>query len=342
MLVRVSVDGKRRRQRLARTLAAGFAAAALAAPAAAYGYPYPGAVAGDTAIRDPTMIVREGEPTPSDDMWILYGTFNQSRISFDRYRFSNAFGFAHAPQPWWREYSTNSTPWAPDVRYNFDGKYWMYYAMTNTGSQKSAIGLATSSNGYPGTWIDHGSPILTSNSGSPYNAIDPHLLVDYGTRRMWLTFGSYYGGIYTVEVNTSTGLPKGPTHRVAANPRYHHWIEGADLTKWGPYYYLFFSEGDCCVGHNSNYHVRVGRSTSPTGPFHDKNGNSLLNGGGTTVLASHDWVRGPGGQSIEWDPVDDRFFMLYHYWDLRKPESAGTQFGINWIDWDANHWPYVH
>jgi hypothetical protein len=32
--------------------------------------------------------------------------------------------------------------------------------------------------------------------------------------------------------------------------------------------------------------------------------------------------------------------MVYAYWDNRKPQSAGRQFGINAINFDANGWPY--
>lgn len=44
-------------------------------------------------------------------------------------------------------------------------------------------------------------------------------------------------------------------------------------------------------GTSSTYNIRVGRATSVAGPYVDASGVSLLNGGGTLVLASHDSVR---------------------------------------------------
>lgn len=218
----------------------------------------------------------------------------------------------------------------------------MYYAVSNSGSQRSAIGLATSSSGYPGTWQDKGGPILESFPGYSYNAIDPALFVDSATGSWWLSFGSHWGGIFVVRINASTGYPFGPVTQLARNPTPPHRIEGSNIIKIGSYYYLFASFDDCCQGVNSSYNVRVGRATSPTGPYTDRAGTRMLDGGGSVVLASHDWVRGPGGQDVYYDPWDGRHQMVYHYWDARKPESAGTQFGINYIDWDAAGWPYVH
>lgn len=84
------------------------------------------------------------------------------------------------------------------------------------------------------------------------------------------------------------------------------------------YYYLFWSEGVCC-GYDSSrpatgeeYKIRVCRSASVTGPFVDKDGVSCTNGGGTTVLASHGSVYGPGGQGIMTDPSAGTV-LYYHY-----------------------------
>lgn len=84
------------------------------------------------------------------------------------------------------------------------------------------------------------------------------------------------------------------------------------------YYYLFWSEGTCC-GYDQNrppggaeYKIRVCRSQNVSGPFVDKSGASCTNGGGTTVLASHGYVYGPGGQGIMADPKAGTV-LYYHY-----------------------------
>ena len=59
--------------------------------------------------------------------------------------------------------------WAPDVNF-VDGKYVMYYAASNgSGSQDSAIGVATSPTMENGTWDDLGQ-VISSKHGDAYNA----------------------------------------------------------------------------------------------------------------------------------------------------------------------------
>lgn len=68
------------------------------------------------------------------------------------------------------------------------------------------------------------------------------------------------------------------------------------------YYYLLISSGICCgyetskPAQGAEYRIIMGRSTTATGNFVDQSGKALSAGGGTTLLASHDNVYGPGGQ----------------------------------------------
>ena len=304
--------------------------AAAAAPAGAY--PMPGRVTGDTGIHDPSLLVRPSAFTK----YVLFGTGNQTRISTDRIQFTNT-GPAVAPQTWWQNFGATNF-WAPDVSVQ-NGKYWMYYAVSTFGSQKSAIGLATSLTGDPGTFVDQGL-VFQSAPGAPYNAIDPNLMVD-ASGRWWLTFGSFWRGIYTMQVSPSTGKP------TSSNPTLYHLaerptvagdpIEAPIIFRHAGYYYLFVSFDHCCQGANSDYNIRVGRSTSPTGPYVGPGGVNMLQGGGGLVLASHDNVRGPGGQSARHDTDHD--ILIYHYYDANR--SGQPFLGINYIGWDANEWPYV-
>ena len=60
----------------------------------------------------------------------------------------------------------------------------------------------------------------------------------------------------------------------------------------------------CCQALDSTYHVVVGRADDVTGPYVDRDGTPLLNGGGTIVLAADDDVHiGPGGQSVSDDTL---------------------------------------
>ena len=56
----------------------------------------------------------------------------------------------------------------------------------------------------------------------------------------------------------------------------------------------------------------VGRSTSVTGPYVDRNGTAMTSGGGTQVLAGHGSIHGPGGQAVFADTDAD--VLVYHYY----------------------------
>jgi arabinan endo-1,5-alpha-L-arabinosidase len=316
------------------------AAAALALPAPGAGaYPNPGVVAGDTTVHDPSLVIRGATPR-----YVLASTHNQTRLSADRITFVGTGGWFPIGVPEWTKPYGNGDTWAPDVSFH-DGKYWLYYAASTVGSQHSAIGLATSTTAEPGSWTDRGKVIDTDwNDGVNYNAIDPNLLVD-ASGRWWLTFGSYWDGIYQVELDPATGKVKaGATPaNVARRPGSNTAIEGPSMFRHGGWYYLFASFDSCCPAlvnpSPPTYHIMVGRSTSPNGPFLDRNGTDMRSGGGTLVLGTHDWVVGPGGQSVVHDPSDDHDLLVYHYYDSRANYTAFL--GINYLGFDGDGWPYV-
>ena len=302
----------------------------LAAPPAK-AYPMPGYVNGDTSIHDPSLLVR---PTLAPK-YVLFGTGDVTRTSTDRIRFADS-GQALSPQPWWQFFGT-TTYWAPDVSFR-NGAHWMYYAVSTIGSQDSAIGLATSSSGDPGSFVDQGI-VLQSFARDPYNAIDPNLMVD-ASGRWWLTFGSSTHGIYTMQVSPTTGKPSGIPflyHLAERKGVAYDPIEAPATFRRGGYYYLFVSVDFCCHGTDSTYSVRVGRSASPTGPYYGPDGVNVLDDGGGVVLASHDNVRGPGGQSVLHD--SDHDILIYHYYDAKRNGAASL--GINYLGWTADGWPYV-
>ena len=73
----------------------------------------------------------------------------------------------------------------------------MYYSASSPLSINSAIGMATSSTGRPGDWIDRGL-VFNSSSNVNWNAIDPALFVD-DDGRWYVIFGSRYSGIFQYE-----------------------------------------------------------------------------------------------------------------------------------------------
>jgi arabinan endo-1,5-alpha-L-arabinosidase len=323
------------------TIALALMAIALATAApAALAYPAPGTVTGYTITHDPSMLVRDSAPR-----YVVYSTHNQSSISQDRISFSNGGPIFPVKPAWWTLDNLSGDLWAPDASFH-NGKYWLYYAVSQgSGAGHSSIGVATSTSGLPGTWTDSGAPIITSRSGDGFNAIDPNLLVD-AQGRWWLTFGSFWGGIYITELNPATGKPTtNPLVKTNIAQRFappaSDPIEGATIYQRGGYYYLFASFDYCCRGAGSNYSIHFGRSTSPTGPYVDAAGASMLQGGGTLLLKSHDFVTGPGGQSVVRDSAGPGHDLLvYHYYDSRL--NYEPFLGINFLGWDAAGWPYVY
>lgn len=302
-------------------------------PSTASAYPGPGKVTGDVVVHDPTML------RASDGRYLLYSThgYLEARTSTDRVAFSRSGNAFNSPPSWWSRYSSGNDPWAPDISYQ-GGKYLMYYAVSSFGSNNSAIGLATSTTGQAGSWTDQGI-VSSSTTSSDYNAIDPDLFVD-SDGKWWLAFGSWWSGIKMIRLDPSTGKQyAGDTtrHSLASRPTGTKAVEGPTVVKRNGYYYLFASYDTCCSGTSSTYKIKVGRATSPTGPYYDRNGVAMTNNGGTVVMASQGSVIGPGGQDIM--PDVDGDLLVYHYYD---GNANGTpKLGVNLLNWSGG-WPTAY
>ena len=164
--------------------------------------------------------------------------------------------------------------WAPYVMKQGD-RYRLYYSVSAFGKKTSWIGIAES--GSPeGPWEDKGA-VVKSNSQTPMNAIDPSIIEDTENGRIWMHYGSYFGGLYCVELDPATGLAlkkDDPGHLVARRADYRkdnleapEIIYNAELKK----YFLFVSYDPLMT----TYNVRVGRSDTPEGPFRDYFGKNM-------------------------------------------------------------------
>ncbi|MFD7293273.1 arabinan endo-1,5-alpha-L-arabinosidase [Streptomyces sp. NPDC059897] len=316
-----------------RAFAATTAAALLAllpnAAQAAQSYPDPQAITGQRIIHDPTVIKLK------DGRYVAYSTGGVigARLSSDRVDWTDEGNAFAEPPSWWLQYNDTGDPWAPDISYR-DGRYWLYYAVSSWGTNHSAIGVATSKSGLPGTWTDHGK-VFSSETTDTWNAIDPNVIEADG--KLWMSFGSYWSGIRMVELDPATGraVPGAKVHHLATRPDAPHAVEGPAVVKHGRYFYLFASYDACCQGVNSTYKIRVGRSASVTGPYVDKDGKPLLDGGGTLLLAGHGRYLGTGGESVFRDR--GRYVLAYHYYDA---QDAGTpKLGLNTLSWTKSGWP---
>lgn len=121
------------------------------------------------------------------------------------------------------------------------------------------------------------------------NAIDANMFYDEdGT--LWMTYGSWSGGIYMYELDKSTGQPiypgeDGTTEDGRMIDRYFgtkiaggfgHSVEGpyAYYDDELDYYYLYLTYGGLSA--TGGYQMRVFRSKSPTGPYVDAAGEPAV------------------------------------------------------------------
>jgi arabinan endo-1,5-alpha-L-arabinosidase len=253
----------------------------------------------------------------------------------------------------------NIDMWAPSLL-TANGTYYLYYAIPyepSTGAE-AVIGLATSSTPN-GPWTDKGyvvsswtaattapptNPVWNFSASTTWNAIDPAPFID-AAGNWWASFGSFQDGIHIIQLDSATGMP------ATTNPSPYPVIaargageEGSFIYPWvanGTQYYFYFASINVCCSPTSAYRIIAGRSQNPNGPFVDRGGLDLTNGGGTIVLSSHNNITGPGGQSVFTDLVSgvQTPTLVYHYYDSN---NAGTPtLGINRLAFTADGWPYV-
>ncbi|MGW4966882.1 arabinan endo-1,5-alpha-L-arabinosidase [Nonomuraea sp. NPDC004186] len=293
-------------------------------------YPNPGRVTGDIGVHDPSVVKRP------DGSYLLVHTGDNITIktSTDRTAWHNAGVVFPGGAPWTTSYTGGSASlWAPDISYR-NGRYYLYYSASTFGSRNSAIFLATSTTGASGSWANQGMVISTTSS-SNYNAIDPNLVVD-AQGRWWLSFGSFWTGIKLIQLDPANGKRLGTSITGLAQRTGTTAIEAPFIFRHGSYYYLWVSFDACCQGASSTYRIMVGRSTSVTGPYVDRNGVAMTSGGGTQVLAGHGSVHGPGHQAVV--PDSDAEVLYYHYY----ADNGAPLLGINLLGYDSAGWPFVY
>lgn len=252
--------------------------------------------------------------------------------------------FGHLPQ-----WAVEDVPglrglWAPDISY-FNGKYHLYYSASTFGSNRSAIGLVTnrtldsSSENY--AWRDEGK-VIGSTRSDDWNAIDPNVVIDEAGQP-WLSFGSFWGGIKLRKLDAATGklsTQDETLYALASRPRSKAEpgaVEAPFIVRRGGFYYLFVSFDFCCRGAKSTYHLRVGRSRRVTGPYVDRSGKPLMEGGGTLVLEGGGRWAGPGHCAVLRTKEGDK--LVYHAYDT---EWRGTPtLRISNLVWDREGWPAV-
>ena len=226
---------------------------------------------------------------------------------------------------------------APDVM-KLNGKYLFIYGATGGG-------LGGGHNGRILTmWnvtLDPKSPdfhftqpveVASSDGMEDNDAIDPCLMLDPKTGRLWTTYGTYFGTIRLIELDPLTG------ERVKGNVEKDVAIdcEATDLICRDGWYYLLGTHGTCCDGVNSTYNIVVGRSRNVEGPYLDNVGRDMFHGGGKMVIAAGDRKTGPGhfGRTI----IDEGVEVMSCHFEADLDQGGRSVLGIRPLIW-RNGWP---
>lgn len=256
--------------------------------------------------------------------------------------------------------------WAPEVvRWPTpDGtELWrMFYSASSFGSRTSAIGSAIAPDPR-GPWTPEHVVVKTSHDESPHNAIDAAVIWDE-SGRPWLTYGSFFAGIYTLELDKATALPlqhNAPGTLLANRPAsVDGAIEGAYLlnhTESPERRFVAFVSFDSLV---NNYSIRVAASHTLTGPYIDADGAPLISAGseheelsakpdhhGTPLLAGHHFLSdkaqdfnsliAPGHNSV-FESSDGSFIVHHVRFGSAPHEHVGQ---IRRLYWLSSGWPVI-
>ena len=290
-------------------------------------------------VHDPSRMIFD----PVGNRWIIWWTGNgiPSATSPDKVTWTSGPAVFPNGNPLRANY------WAPDMWDTpIHGKYYLFYSLSAFGDQRSSIKVASTPALTSPTWQFVGD-VVVSDIGDLFNAIDPAPFYDAEADRLWVMFGSFWTGIYIVEVD-----PLDPSRQVSgythlAGGRYNgshpnnpsgqagqNAMEGPYIFKRNGWYYLNVSVDSCCRGSSSTYKMIVGRSRSITGPYVDRDGVDLVVNGGTIFMAGSGPEIGPGQFAQYTLNGKERF--SYHFYLASNGQS---RHGGREIEWGADDWP---
>ena len=225
------------------------------------------------------------------------------------------------------KYDVSGNQWAPDVIWNKAMNKWCMYLSVNGDYWYSSIILLTADN-IEGPYR-YQAPVVMSgfHTGTAYkdtdleqvigtqaslpdryavgnkwgnrypNCIDPCVFYDE-EGKLWMSYGSWSGGIWMLELDENTGLRDynvnyeltGSGDGITIDPYFGKKIAGgyyvsgeASYIEYiGGYYYLFVTYGGLAAGgvatdyNNGGYQMRVFRSETPDGPYIDSRNNNAV------------------------------------------------------------------
>ncbi len=320
------------------------------------------------SVHDPSIKVYDGRyyiygshmtGAYSDDMktWTYIGNTYKSNNPLFEDLFAEDIGIFDYAGGVGKSYSV----WAEDVIYNeVMGKYVMYFCTSSTYIKSDLCFATADSPDGPFAWqgnllysgftpkdIDQTNVydyVSEEYAAKTYlklkrdynndlwpNCIDPAPFYDEDGR-MWITYGSWSGGIFLIEVDVETGLLIHPEADEENNvdPYFgKRLMGGGHISIEGPYiqydsqsgyYYLYVSYG--ALQREGGYQIRVFRSKTVDGEYLDMNGKcpgewamhnnyGLKLSGNYNLPSLKDAYMATGGQSTFQD-TDGKHYICYH------------------------------
>ncbi len=233
--------------------------------------------------------------------------------------------------------------WAPYILKS-GSEYRLYYAVSVFGANTSYIGLAAS-NSPEGPWKQKGCVVMTFKTDI-MNAIDPTVATNSSNGKQWMIYGSFFGGIYCVQLNPITGLTlkendKGKciARRADGDTRI---IEAPEVI-YNPQfkkYYLFVSYDALFT----KYNVRVGRASDPEGPYFDFFGKDMsdTNNNYPVITYAYRFRNHPGWAGVGHCGVinDNGQYYMFHQGRL-APDNLMMVLHVRKIFWNSDGWTVV-
>ncbi|WP_319005498.1 LamG-like jellyroll fold domain-containing protein [Metabacillus litoralis] len=337
----------------------------------------------NASVHDPSVI-------KVDDMFYVFGSHLAAAKSPDLMKWDKFASEVNADNPLFDdvrenlketfEWAETDTLWAADVIQLEDGKFYMYYNACKGDSPRSALGIAVADS-VEGPYEDLGIILKSgmwdqiSEDGTIYdatihpNAVDPDTFFD-SEGKLWMTYGSYSGGIFILEMDPETGKPlpdQGYGKKLLGGN--HSRIE-ASYIQYVPetgYYYMYLSFGGLdAIG---GYNMRVVRSENPDGPYLDAEGNDMIDVKANPDLPIFDDASiepfgvklmgnflfdrkvgepgtgigtgyvSPGHNSVYYDEETGEQFLIFH---TRFPERGEQhEIRVHKMYTNSNGWPVV-
>jgi arabinan endo-1,5-alpha-L-arabinosidase len=309
-------------------------------------FPFDEVRTGDLRVHDPSVTWFRGT-------YVMVATsgdsFSPISISSDMLHWSKSEPIFAEPPAWLQQaVPMHRSIWAPAPVVVGNTLRIYYCSSQKFGSNTSFIGMAENDRFDPKTptkgWVDRGM-LLESHAGKDnFNAIDPDVLIAPDGRH-WMVYGSYWDGMYQVELDPTSGLvkPGAKPFHVASNPTERgNPLEAPALRYHDGYYYLYVVYGLAAQGVRSTYRMMVGRSRQPDGPFTGFTGAPMTEGGHTDVLKSSPPMFAPGGGNVFQDAFGQDW-LAYHYYDSRLHWHGDVwgrpTFQIRRQVWGQDGWP---